>query len=101
MAVSRDADVRVVIEDALGKTRVVRVSVPSFGHVAGLIDGSPLLATVVVHGNEAPDGLRSVPRTAFVIGTLHDSSGFAFEAGEARRSAPKGSSWGIVGVVRP
>ena len=46
VAVSYAGDVRGVIEDALGKMRTVRVSVPSFSYVADLIDGSPLLATV-------------------------------------------------------
>lgn len=46
VAVSYAADVRGIVEDALDKTRIVRVSVPSFGHVVDLIDGSPLLATV-------------------------------------------------------
>ena len=37
---------RGIVEDALGKTRRVRVSVPAFAYVADLVDGSALLATV-------------------------------------------------------
>jgi len=46
VAVSYAGDVRGIIEDALGKTRKVRVSVAALGHVADVVDGSPLLATV-------------------------------------------------------
>ncbi|MEO6598265.1 MAG: LysR family transcriptional regulator, partial [Polyangiaceae bacterium] len=37
---------RGIVEDALGKTRQVRVSVASISYVADVVDGSPLLATV-------------------------------------------------------
>lgn len=46
VVVSYAGDVRGVIEDALGKSRRVRVSVPAFSFVADVVDGSPLLATV-------------------------------------------------------
>jgi LysR family transcriptional regulator, mexEF-oprN operon transcriptional activator len=46
VAVSYAGDVRGIVEDTLGKVRKVRVSVPAFGHVAAVVDGSPLLATV-------------------------------------------------------
>jgi len=46
VAVSYAGDVRGIIEDALGKTRNVRVSVPAFSYVADAIDDSPLFATV-------------------------------------------------------
>ncbi len=46
VAVSYAGDARGIIEDALGKTRNVRVSLPAFGHVADVVDGSPLVATV-------------------------------------------------------
>ena len=46
VAVSYAGDVRGIIEDALGKTRNVRISVPAFGYVADVIDGTSLLATV-------------------------------------------------------
>ena len=46
VAVSYAGDARGLIEDALGKARNVRVSLPAFGHVAAVIDGSPLVATL-------------------------------------------------------
>jgi LysR family transcriptional regulator, mexEF-oprN operon transcriptional activator len=46
VVVSYAGDTRGVVEDSLGKARKVRVSVPAFGHVADLVDGSPLVATV-------------------------------------------------------
>jgi len=46
VAVSYAGDARGIVEDALGKTRNVRVSLPAFGHVADVVDGSPLVATV-------------------------------------------------------
>jgi LysR family transcriptional regulator, mexEF-oprN operon transcriptional activator len=44
--VSYAGDARGVVEDALKKARTVRVVVPSFGHVADVVDGSELVATV-------------------------------------------------------
>lgn len=44
--VSYNGDLRGVVEDLLGVSRSVRVSVPSFHAVGGLVEGSPLLATV-------------------------------------------------------
>jgi LysR family transcriptional regulator, mexEF-oprN operon transcriptional activator len=46
VVVSYAGDARGVVEDALGKSRTVRVSVPAFGHVADLVEGSSLVATV-------------------------------------------------------
>lgn len=46
VAVSYAGDARGIVEDSLGKTRKVRVSVAAFGHVADIVDGSPLLATL-------------------------------------------------------
>ena len=46
VVVSYAGDVRGVVEDALGKTRRVRVSVPAFSYVADVVDDSPLIATV-------------------------------------------------------
>ncbi len=46
VAVSYAADARGVIEDATGKTRLVRVSVPSFSYVADVLEGTALVATV-------------------------------------------------------
>jgi len=44
--VSYAGDVRGIVEDSLGKTRRVRVSVPSFSYVGEVLEGSSLLATV-------------------------------------------------------
>jgi LysR family transcriptional activator of mexEF-oprN operon len=44
--VSYNGDLRGLVEDALGIARRVRVSVPSFHSVAGVVDGSALVATV-------------------------------------------------------
>jgi LysR family transcriptional activator of mexEF-oprN operon len=44
--VSYAGDFRGVVEDVLGKTRNVRLSVPAFGFVADAVTGSSLLATV-------------------------------------------------------
>jgi len=44
--VSYAGDTRGIIEDLLGKTRSVRVSVPAFGYIADVVDGSSLVATV-------------------------------------------------------
>ncbi len=46
VAVSYAGDARGVIEDATGKTRLVRVSVPSFSYVADVLEGTALVATV-------------------------------------------------------
>lgn len=44
--VSYNADLRGVVEDALGKTRRVRCSVSSFANVGAILDGTSLVATV-------------------------------------------------------
>ncbi|MBK6534238.1 MAG: LysR family transcriptional regulator [Deltaproteobacteria bacterium] len=44
--VSYAGDLRGIVEDSLGKTRRVRVSVPAFSYVGGVVEGSSLLATV-------------------------------------------------------
>jgi LysR family transcriptional regulator, mexEF-oprN operon transcriptional activator len=44
--VSYNGDLRGIVEDALGKTRRARCSVPSFAILGALIVGGPLLATV-------------------------------------------------------
>ncbi|MBL9113010.1 MAG: LysR family transcriptional regulator [Myxococcales bacterium] len=44
--VSYNADLRGVVEDALGKTRDVRCSVASFASIGAIVEGSALLATV-------------------------------------------------------
>jgi LysR family transcriptional regulator, mexEF-oprN operon transcriptional activator len=46
VVVSYNGDLRGIVEDFLGMTRNVRISVPSFQSVGALVDGSALLATV-------------------------------------------------------
>lgn len=46
VVVSYNGDLRGIVEDALGVTRRVRLSVPSFQSVGGVVDGSALVATV-------------------------------------------------------
>ncbi len=46
VVVSYAGDVRGIVEDATGKSRKVRVSVPSFNAVADVVAGSALLATL-------------------------------------------------------
>ena len=58
--VSYVGDLRGVVEDYAGRSRNVRVSVPTFGLVGGVVEGSPLLATVP--GRSAPPILRAFPR---------------------------------------
>ncbi len=63
--VSYAGDTRGVVEDTTGKTRRVRVAVSSIGHVADLVDGSPLLATIppvfAAHLRKTRPHLRSAP----------------------------------------
>lgn len=63
--VSYAGDLRGVVEDALGKTRRVRVSVPSIAFVGDAVEGSALLATVprthATHLLRARPKLRSAP----------------------------------------
>lgn len=65
VVVSYAGDARGVVEDTLGKSRRVRVSVPAFSFVADVVDGSPLLATVPTllaeHILATRPHLRSVP----------------------------------------
>jgi LysR family transcriptional activator of mexEF-oprN operon len=46
VVVSYAGDARGVVEDTLGKSRKVRVSVPTFNYIGDIVEGSPLLATV-------------------------------------------------------
>jgi LysR family transcriptional activator of mexEF-oprN operon len=46
VVVSYAGDLRGIVEDALGKNRKVRVSLPSFSHIGEVVEGSALLATV-------------------------------------------------------
>jgi len=65
VAVSYAGDVRGIVEDATGKARHVRVSVPSLVSVAEVVDGSSLLATVPAllaeHVLKSRPHLRIVP----------------------------------------
>ncbi|HWL87553.1 MAG TPA: LysR family transcriptional regulator [Polyangiaceae bacterium] len=71
IAVSYAGDARGIVEDSLGKSRKVRVSVPAFGYVGEVVDGSPLLATVpfllAAHIMKTRPHLRTV-RMPFSIG---------------------------------
>jgi LysR family transcriptional activator of mexEF-oprN operon len=49
VVVSYAGDVRGIVEDSMGKSRTVRASVPAFGYVADVVDGSSLVATVPYH----------------------------------------------------
>ena len=46
VVVSYNGDLRGIVEDALGKQRRVRCSVPSFANLGAIIEGSRLVATV-------------------------------------------------------
>jgi len=46
IVVSYAGDARGIVEDTVGKTRTVRVSVPAFSYVPDLVDGSNLVATI-------------------------------------------------------
>lgn len=65
VAVSYAGDVRGIVEDVLGKARTVRVSVPAFGYVPDVVDGSNLVATVprvfAQHVMRTRPHLRAVP----------------------------------------
>ena len=65
IAVSYAGDVRGIVEDALGKARKVRVSVPAFGYVPELVDGNDMIATVprmfALHVLKARPHLRTTP----------------------------------------
>ena len=49
VVVSYAGDVRGIVEDAMGRSRKVRLSVPAFGYVADVVDGTSLVATVPRH----------------------------------------------------
>ena len=65
VAVSYAGDTRGIVEDRLGRSRKVRVALASFGSVADVVDGSPLLATVpylfAQHLIRTRPHLRSLP----------------------------------------
>jgi LysR family transcriptional regulator, mexEF-oprN operon transcriptional activator len=46
--VSYAGDLRGIIEDTFGKTRNIRISVPSFNYLAEALNGTPLFATIPV-----------------------------------------------------
>ncbi len=64
IAVSYAGDARGIIEDTFGKHRNVRLSVPAFGHIADIVDGSPLVATVHALLAEHIIGIRPHLRSA-------------------------------------
>jgi LysR family transcriptional activator of mexEF-oprN operon len=65
VVVSYAGDARGIVEDSLGRTRNVRVSLPALSHVAEVVDGSPLLATIPTllarHIRETRPHLRTRP----------------------------------------
>ncbi len=65
VAVSYAGDTRGIVEDSLGKKRTVRVSVPAFGYIPDLVDGSDLVATVpqlfAAHVMRTRPHLRAAP----------------------------------------
>jgi LysR family transcriptional regulator, mexEF-oprN operon transcriptional activator len=65
VVVSYAGDTRGIVEDALGRSRTVRVSVPAFSYVADVVEGSPLVATVpslfARHVVQARPRLRTAP----------------------------------------
>jgi LysR family transcriptional activator of mexEF-oprN operon len=63
VVVSYAGDTRGIVEDATGRARKVRVSLPALSHVADVVDGSPLLATIPTllarHIMQTPPHLRT------------------------------------------
>jgi LysR family transcriptional activator of mexEF-oprN operon len=55
--VSHNADLRGIVEDQLGRARLVRCSVASFAHLGAILEGTALLATIP---NRVADQIRSV-----------------------------------------
>lgn len=64
--VSYNGDLRGIVEDYFGLQRRVRVSVPTFGHVAPALDDTSLLATVPVIVAQHIVGKRPSFRTVAV-----------------------------------
>jgi LysR family transcriptional regulator, mexEF-oprN operon transcriptional activator len=64
VVVSYNADARGIIEDALGVRRRVRLSLPSFEGIGGVVAGSALVATVPLMTARAIVGLRPGLRIA-------------------------------------
>lgn len=65
VAVSYAGDARGIIEDLLGKSRKIRISVPALGHIAEVVDGTSLLATIPArlaqHISSTRPHLRTLP----------------------------------------
>jgi LysR family transcriptional activator of mexEF-oprN operon len=55
--VSHNGDLRGIVEDQLGKTRLVRCSVASFAHLGAILEGTTLLATIP---HRVADQIRAV-----------------------------------------
>lgn len=69
--VSYNGDLRGIVEDLLGMSRRVRISVPSFHGLEGLVDGTALLATVpAMFARQAKASRPNLRTTAlpFVLG---------------------------------
>jgi LysR family transcriptional activator of mexEF-oprN operon len=64
VVVSYNADTRGIVEDALGVRRRVRLSLPSFEGIAGVVAGSALVATVPLMTARAIVALRPELRAA-------------------------------------
>jgi LysR family transcriptional activator of mexEF-oprN operon len=64
VVVSYNADARGIVEDALGVRRRVRLSLPSFEGIGGVVAGSALVATVPFMAARAIVALRPELRTA-------------------------------------
>ncbi|HTQ03814.1 MAG TPA: LysR family transcriptional regulator [Polyangiaceae bacterium] len=64
VVVSYNADTRGIVEDALGVRRRVRLSLPSFEGIGGVVAGSALVATVPLMTARAVVALRPELRTA-------------------------------------
>jgi LysR family transcriptional regulator, mexEF-oprN operon transcriptional activator len=112
VVVSYNGDLRGIVEDFLGITRRVRVSVPSFQSVEAALDGTDLLATlpVVVAGQirakrphfrtaELPFVLGGVPMELLWPSALDDDEALGFVrrrivqiAGDVLSRAPAGGS---------
>jgi LysR family transcriptional activator of mexEF-oprN operon len=65
VVVSYAGDARGIVEDTVGKTRTVRVSVPAFSFVPDVVDGSNLVATIpnlfAMHILQTRPHLRALP----------------------------------------
>lgn len=74
VAVSYAGDLRGVVEDQIGRSRRVRVSVSALSHVADVVDGSPLLATIPSRFARSLVAIRPHLRTAALPFTIEGAS---------------------------